>query len=247
MVPEGGLAGRVPARHLRPMQDMAAAFSLALALIGGGDREFWGIVALSLRVSGSAALAAFLLGVPLAALLATTRFRGRGGVLLMANALLGLPPVVVGLFCYLLLSRSGPLGVLGWLFQPQGMVLAQTLLALPIVTALAHRVLAPLWEEVRDPLRIDGASAARCAYELARMGRPALATVFLAAFGRAIAEVGAILIVGGNIRGETRTMTTAIALETQKGDLPLALALGLVLLLLCLLVSALTLLLDRRG
>lgn len=229
------------------MQDMAAGFSLALGLIGGGDREFWGIVALSLRVSGSAALAAFLLGVPLAALLAIARFRGRGGLLLLANALLGLPPVVVGLACYLLLSRSGPLGALGWLFQPQGMVLAQTLLALPIVTALAHRVLAPLWEEVRDPLRIDGAGGLRCGYELARMGRPALGTVFLAAFGRAIAEVGAILIVGGNIRGETRTMTTAIALETQKGDLPLALALGLVLLLICLLVSGVTLLLDRRG
>ncbi|MFC4166033.1 ABC transporter permease [Teichococcus aestuarii] len=228
------------------MTDLAEAFLLALRLIGGADPELTRIVGLSLRVSGSAALFAFLLGLPLAALLTIGRFRSRGMMLVLANAALGLPPVVVGLVCYLLLSRSGLLGPLGWLFRPQAMVMAQTVLALPIVTALAHRALAPQWEEVRDPLRIDGAGPFRCGLELIRMARPALATVFLAAFGRAIAEVGAILVVGGNIRGETRTMTTAIALETQKGDLPLALALGFILLLVCLGVSAATLLLDRR-
>ncbi|PHK93552.1 ABC transporter permease [Pseudoroseomonas rhizosphaerae] len=228
------------------MNELADASLLALRLIGGADPELARIVGLSLRVSGSAALLAFLLGLPLAALLTIGRFRARGVALVLANAALGLPPVVVGLFCYLLLSRSGPLGPLGWLFRPEGMVMAQTILALPIVVALSHRILAPLWEEVRDPLRVDGAGPLLCGVELARMARPALATVFLAAFGRAIAEVGAILVVGGNIRGETRTMTTAIALETQKGDLPLALALGGILLLICLGVSAATLVLERR-
>lgn len=228
------------------MQDLTEALGLALRLIGGADPELAQIVFLSLKVSGGAALLAFLLGLPVAAWLAIARFRWRGMLLVGVNAALGLPPVVVGLVCYLLLSQSGLLGGLGWLFRPQGMVLAQLLLALPIVVALAHRILSPLWQEVRDPLLIDGANPIRCGMELVRMGRPALGTVFLAAFGRAIAEVGAILVVGGNIRGETRTMTTAIALETQKGDLPLALALGVILLLLCLCVSTATLLLGRR-
>lgn len=229
------------------MHDLLQAAGLALDLIIGGDAELWQVILLSLRVSGTAAGVAFLLGLPLAALLVTGRFRGRKVLLLLSNAALGLPPVVVGLVCYLLLSRSGPLGGLGWLFQPQGMVLAQTLLALPIVVALASRTLAPFWAEYRDVLLIDGAGFWHFLLQLARMARPPLLTVFLAAFGRAIAEVGAILIVGGNIRGETRTMTTAIALETQKGDLPLALALGALLLLMCLGVSTVTLLLDRRA
>lgn len=229
------------------MTDIAEAAILALSLLAGADAELAQIVYLSLRVSGGAALIAALLGMPFAAMLVIARFRGRGALLVGVNAALGLPPVVVGLVCYLLLSRSGPLGMLGWLFQPAGMVLAQTLLGLPIVVALAHRALAPLWATYGDSLRVDGAGRLQCVSHLLRMGRPALATVFLAAFGRAIAEVGAILIVGGNIRGETRTMTTAIALETQKGDLPLALALGAVLLLLCFGISAATLLLSRRS
>lgn len=229
------------------MNDLAASAGLALRLLAEGDAELAQVIWLSLRVSGGAALIASLLGMPFAAALAIGRFRGRGALLLGMNAALGLPPVVVGLVCYLLLSRSGPLGMLGWLFQPAGMVLAQTLLALPIVVALAHRALAPLWATYGDQLQVDGARRRQCVLHLLRMGRPALATVFLAAFGRAIAEVGAILVVGGNIRGETRTMTTAIALETQKGDLPLALALGMVLLMLCLAVSATALVLGRRS
>ncbi|MXP63339.1 ABC transporter permease subunit [Roseomonas sp. M0104] len=229
------------------MHDLAEAARLALGLIGGADPELGQIVLLSLRTSGSAALLAFALGLPLALVMAASRFPGRRLLLVAVNAALGLPPVVVGLLCYLLLSRSGPFGALGWLFQPAGMVAAQTILALPIVVALAHRVLAPLWTEIGDPLRIDGAGPMQCGLQLLRLGRPALGTVLLAAFGRAIAEVGAILIVGGNIRGETRTMTTAIALETQKGDLPLALALGGILLLICLGVSAVTLRLERRA
>jgi tungstate transport system permease protein len=229
------------------MHDLLQAASLAIGLILGGDAELWQVILLSLRVSGTAAGVAFLVGLPMAALLVTARFRGRKLLLLLSNAALGLPPVVVGLVCYLLLSRSGILGGLGWLFRPQGMVLAQTLLALPIVVALASRALAPFWAEYRDALLIDGAGFRQSLWQLSRMARPPLLTVFLAAFGRAIAEVGAILIVGGNIRGETRTMTTAIALETQKGDLPLALALGALLLLMCLGVSIVTLLLDRRA
>ena len=229
------------------MNDVAEAARLAMGLLAGGDAELWRIVVLSLRVSGTAAALAFLIGLPLAALLVGGRFAGRKLLLLLANASLGLPPVVVGLACYLLLSRSGPLGALGWLFTPAGMVLAQSILAIPIVIALAARALAPFWAEHRDALAIDGANPAQAFWQVARMARPPLATVFLAAFGRAIAEVGAILVVGGNIRGETRTMTTAIALETQKGDLPMALALGAVLLLLCLGVSMAVLLLDRRA
>ncbi|MBO1076462.1 ABC transporter permease [Roseomonas marmotae] len=229
------------------MHDVAQATSLALSLILDGDAELLQIVLLSLRVSGSAAAVAFLAGLPIALILTANRFRGRDTLLLLANAALGLPPVVVGLVCYLLLSRSGPLGSLGWLFTPFAMGMAQTILALPIVVALASRALAPFWNEHRDALAIDGAGFWQCLWQLTRMAQSPLVTVFLAAFGRAIAEVGAILIVGGNIRGETRTMTTAIALETQKGDLPMALALGLLLLLLCLGVSMVTLLLGRRA
>lgn len=229
------------------MHDLLQAAGLAMGLILGGDTELWQVILLSLRVSGTAATLAFIIGLPLAAFLVMSEFRGRDLLLLLSNAALGLPPVVVGLVCYLLLSRSGLLGGLGWLFRPAGMVLAQTLLALPIVIALASRALAPFWTEHRDALLIDGAGFRQSLLELARMARPPLLTVFLAAFGRAIAEVGAILVVGGNIRGETRTMTTAIALETQKGDLPLALALGALLLMMCLGVSTMTLLLDRRA
>jgi tungstate transport system permease protein len=170
-------------------------------------------------------------------LLAATRFSGRGALIVLVNALLGLPPVVVGLAVYLLLSRSGPLGIAGWLFTPQAMVLAQVVLAVPIVVALVHRVSDGLWKDYGDHLRLDGASQGRIVVEMLRIGRAGLLTAILFAFGRAISEVGAIIIVGGNIRGVTRTMTTAIALETSKGELALALGLGMILILLSITVS----------
>jgi tungstate transport system permease protein len=211
------------------VSDIARAFAAAFALLRDLDPELIGIVALSLRVSLSATAIAMVLAAPLGALLAVSRFAGRETMVVLTNALLGLPPVVVGLAVYLLLSRSGPFGFAGLLFTPSAMVIAQVMLTIPIVTALVHRATAGLWADYRDLFRIDGASRPRIVRELLLIGRGALLTAFLAAFGRAIAEVGAIIIVGGNIRGLTRTMTTAIALETSKGDLPLALGLGMIL------------------
>ena len=220
------------------MDEFGRALSLAIAMILRADADLVAIVGLSLRVSLTAAALGFALGAPLGALLAATRFPGRGALLVLVNALLGLPPVVVGLVLYLLVSRSGPLGSLGLLFTPGAMVIAQGALALPIVAALAHRTCEALWAEYGDALRVDGVGAGRAALILLAMAPAPLLTAFLAAFGRAIAEVGAILMVGGNIRGYTRTMTTSIALETSRGDLALALGLGLVLVSLTLLVSA---------
>ncbi len=219
------------------MQDFIRSFVNAFTLVAHFDSELVAIVALSLLVSLSASLIAMLIGAPLGAALAVSQFWGRQAVVVLANALLGLPPVVVGLAIYLILSRSGPLGFMSLLFTPAAMVIAQTTLTTPIVIALAHRATASLWADYRDLLRIDGASRCRGIIELLRMGCGFLLTTFLAAFGRAIAEVGAIIIVGGNIRGFTRTMTTAIALETSKGDLALALALGLILITLSVSVS----------
>ena len=227
------------------MSDISRAFAHAFALIAGLDPELVGIVLLSLRVSLTATFIAFVIGAPLGAALAVSRFPGRGALLVLVNALLGLPPVVVGLLVYLLVSRSGPLGGLGILFTPAAMIVAQALLALPIVIALVHRHMEGLWADYGDVLRADGASRPRAVATLFNIGRAGLITAFLAAFGRAIAEVGAILIVGGNIRGYTRTMTTAIALETSKGDLPLALGLGIILVCLSLAVSATALALGR--
>jgi tungstate transport system permease protein len=227
------------------MSDIGRAFVLAFDLIAGFDRELVGIVLLSLKVSITAALIAFAIGAPAGAALAVYRVPGRGALVVIINALLGLPPVVVGLVVYLLVSRSGPLGGLGILFTPAAMILAQTLLSTPIVMALMHRHIEGLWAEYGDVLRADGASRPRAVATLFAIGRAGLVTAFLAAFGRAIAEVGAILIVGGNIRGYTRTMTTAITLETSKGDLPLALGLGIILVLLSLAVSATALALGR--
>lgn len=228
------------------MNDFARSISAAFTLIGEADAELLGIVALSVRVSLTASILALLIGAPFGALLAITRFRGRQVIIVLTNALLGLPPVVVGLALYLLLSRSGPLGAAGLLFTPAAMVVAQTLLATPIVVALVHRPASLLWAEYGDLARIDGLSTLRSIGLLFALGRTSLLTAFLAAFGRAIAEVGAILIVGGNIRGFTRTMTTAIALETSKGDLPLALGLGLILLALSVAVSTIAFLLVGR-
>jgi tungstate transport system permease protein len=227
------------------MSDLGRAFTLALELIWRLDPGLLDVVLLSLRVSLTASALAFVIGAPLGAALAVNRFRGRTGLIVFANALLGLPPVVVGLFVYLMLSRAGPMGTLGWLFTPAAMVTAQTILATPIVVALTHRVCEPLWIEYGDSLLIGGASRPRAIPVVLSMARGGLVTAFLAAFGRAIAEVGAIIIVGGNIRGYTRTMTTAIALETSRGDLALALGLGLILISLSLLVSTASVLLGR--
>jgi len=228
------------------MNDFARSVAAAFTLIGEADPELLGIVALSVRVSLTAGVIALLIGAPFGALLAITRFRGRQVIIVLTNALLGLPPVVVGLALYLLLSRSGPLGAAGLLFTPAAMVIAQTLLATPIVVALVHRPASLLWAEYGDLARIDGLSTLRSIGLLFALGRTSLLTAFLAAFGRAIAEVGAIIIVGGNISGFTRTMTTAIALETSKGDLPLALGLGLILLALSIAVSTVAFLLVGR-
>jgi tungstate transport system permease protein len=225
--------------------DLGHALLLSFRLIASLDSELFGIIALSLRVSLLATAIAFVLGIPLGAALAVARFPGRPALIVLVNGLLGLPPVVVGLLVYILLSRSGPLGQLGLLFTPSAMVIAQALLGLPIVAALTHRTLDSLWREYGDALRMDGASRMRAGLELLRVAPGALVTSFLAAFGRAIAEVGAILVVGGNIRGFTRTMTTAIALETSKGDLALALALGLILIGLSLAVSTVAFALGR--
>lgn len=228
------------------MNDFARSIGAALSLIGSLDPELLSIVGLSLRVSLTASLTALAIGAPFGAWLAMTRFRGRQVVIVLTNALLGLPPVVVGLALYLLLSRSGPLGSAGLLFTPTAMIIAQALLATPIVVALVHRPSALLWTEYADLAHTDGLSRPRSIALLFALGRSSLLTAFLAAFGRAIAEVGAVIIVGGNIRGYTRTMTTAIALETSKGDLPLALGLGLILLALSVAVSTVAFLLVGR-
>jgi tungstate transport system permease protein len=221
------------------LPDIASAFSTALGLVAAGDPAVAGIVLLSLRVSLAAVLIASVIGLPLGALLAVARFPGRQGVVVLLNALMGLPPVVAGLVIYLVLSRSGPLGHLGLLFTPAAMVIAQAVLITPILAALTRQVLEGLWEEYAETLRSLGAGPWRAVPTLLWDGRFALLTVLLAGFGRAAAEVGAVMVVGGNIEGFTRVMTTAIALETSKGDLPLALALGMVLMAIVLAVNAL--------
>jgi tungstate transport system permease protein len=202
------------------------------------SRELWQIIVLSLSVSLSATAAATILGLPLGAALAIWRFPGRGAIVVAANALLGLPPVVVGLALYLLLSHSGPLGGLGFLFTPVAMVIAQAILALPIVTALAHRAAGERWSEYGDALMDLGANKWCAVPAVISMARAAMLTAVLAGFGRTVSEVGAIIVVGGNIAGYTRTMTTAIVLETMKGNLPLALGLGLVLIGLTVMICA---------
>jgi tungstate transport system permease protein len=228
------------------MNDFTHSIAAALALIGSLDSELIGIVWLSLRVSLSASVIALAIGAPIGVWLAISRFRGRQVLIILANALLGLPPVVAGLALYLLLSRSGPLGFAGLLFTPAAMIVAQVILTTPIVVALVHRPASLLWAEYADLARTDGLSHLRSMTLLFSLGRASLLTAFLAAFGRAIAEVGAIIIVGGNIRFYTRTMTTAIVLETSKGELSLALGLGLVLVSLSITVSTVAFLLVGR-
>jgi tungstate transport system permease protein len=209
----------------------------ALQLVLGGDPALFAIVRLSLAVSLSATVCAALLGAPLGALIALSRFPGRQFVVVALNALMGLPPVVAGLAIYLLLSRSGPLGSFGLLFTPQAMVITQTLLVLPIIAALTRQTVEDLWVEYRDELAAMDVGPLRRVTTLLWDARFSLVTALLAGFGRAAAEVGSIIIVGGNIEGYTRTMTTSIALETSRGNLSLALGLGLVLIAIVLLVN----------
>ncbi len=210
----------------------------ALDLVLTGDPALFAIVRLSLVVSLSAVLLAALIGLPLGAWLALARFPGREGCIVVLNALMGLPPVVVGLLVFLLLSRSGPLGSWGILFTPQAMIIAQTILIAPIIAALTRQTIEDLWLEYRDELAAMNVGTLGSVVTLLWDGRFSLLTALLAGFGRAAAEVGAVIVVGGNIDGFTRTMTTAIALETSKGDLPLAIGLGMVLIVIVVLVNA---------
>jgi len=211
------------------MESIGSAFTTALGLIVGADPTLAGIVALSLGVSLSAVTLATMFGLPLGAAVAVGRFPGRHATIVLLNALMGLPPVVVGLAIYLLLSRAGPLGSLGLLFTPGAMILAQTVLILPIIAALSRQAVEDAWREYEEQLRSLGAGMVRAALTVLWDIRFSVVTIVLAGLGRAVAEVGAVIIVGGNIDGVTRVMTTAIALETSKGDLPLALGLGIVL------------------
>ncbi|PJK29859.1 ABC transporter permease [Minwuia thermotolerans] len=220
------------------MSDIGSALLLAARLVLGFDAELVGIVARSLQVSLTAVFFASLIGLPLGAVVAVYRFPGRRGVVILLNALMGLPPVFVGLMVYLLLSRAGPLGALGLLFTPTAMVIAQTVLITPIIAALARQIVRDLFEEYREQLCSLGARPAQMVPTLLWDGRLALMTAVMAGFGRATAEVGAVFIVGGNIAHVTRVMTTAIALETSKGNLALALALGFILLAIALGVNA---------
>jgi tungstate transport system permease protein len=220
------------------MLDIGDAFSTALGLIGGFDRKLVEIVRLSLAVSLSAVAIGATVGLPMGAAVALFSFPGRRAVIVLLNALMGLPPVVVGLTIYLLLSRAGPLGSLGLLFTPGAMVVAQAVLIVPIIGALARQIVEDAWSDYSEQLRSLGARPRNAIWTLLWDTRFSLLTVVLAGLGRASAEVGAVMIVGGNIDGVTRVMTTAIALETSKGDLPLALGLGLILIALVIALNA---------
>ncbi|TPM05132.1 MULTISPECIES: ABC transporter permease [unclassified Mesorhizobium] len=210
----------------------------AWQLIASGDATLFAIVRLSLAVSLLAVAIAMIAGLPLGAIIALARFPGRSAIVVLLNGFMGLPPVVVGLTVYLLLSRSGPLGEFGLLFTPAAMVIAQALLVLPIIAALTRQTVEDLWREYREELTAMQVGPASLVATLLWDGRFSLVTALLAGFGRAAAEVGTVMIVGGNIDGFTRTMTTAIALETSKGNLPLAMGLGLMLIFLILLINA---------
>ncbi|MDH3315789.1 MAG: ABC transporter permease [Betaproteobacteria bacterium] len=220
------------------MNDLSRAFAQAFDLIGALDAKLVEIVTLSLEVSLAAVAIAAVVGFPLGAALAVGRFRGRQSIIVLLNALMGLPPVVVGLVVYLLLSRAGPLGDFGILFTPGAMIIAQAVLVTPIIAALSRQTIEDAWVEYQEQLRSLGANRLAAALTLLWDTRFSLVTVMLAGFGRAAAEVGAVMIVGGNIDGVTRVMTTAIALETSKGDLPLALGLGIILVGLVIVVNA---------
>ncbi|RLK47049.1 tungstate transport system permease protein [Alkalispirillum mobile] len=221
------------------------AFAAAFELIIGMDPVLLGIVSLSLQVSLTAVLVASVVALPLGAVVALWRFPGRGFIVVVLNAFMGLPPVVAGLMVYLMLSRAGPLGQFGLLFTPTAMVIAQVVLVLPIIAALSRQVIEDLWQEYGEQLGSLGVSRARAIPTLLWDARFSLITVVLAGFGRASAEVGAVLIVGGNIDGVTRVMTTAIALETNRGNLALALGLGIILLTLVAIVNGVAFLVSE--
>lgn len=223
------------------MNDFASALAEAFRLIATLDGSLGEIVVLSLRVSISATCLAALLGLPIGAFVAIAGFPGRGLVILMINALMGLPPVVVGLIVYVMLSNAGPMGGFGLLYSPTAMIIAQTVLIAPIIAALSRQTIEDLRQEYDEQLRVLGVGPLRAVPTLIWDGRFSLATALLAGFGRASAEVGAVIIVGGNINHVTRVMTTAIALETSKGDLALALGLGFILLTIAVVVNALVL------
>lgn len=228
------------------MESFSEAFASALQLILSADPTLWGIVGLSLQVSLTAVFFAALVGIPLGALLAIKKFWGRPVLIVLVNALMGLPPVVVGLCVYLMLSKSGPLGILGLLYTPTAMIIAQTLLIAPIIAALSRTILKTLHEEYRDQFASFRLSQFQTVNTLLWEARFMLLTALLAGFGRAIAEVGAVMIVGGNISHYTRVMTTSIALETSKGNLSLALALGVILILLAILVNGALSVIDMQ-
>lgn len=228
------------------MSEFSNAFVVAAQLLLAGDPTLREIVLLSLRVSGTAVLTSCLIGLPLGAAIGMFRFRGREVVVVLSNTLMGLPPVVVGLVIYLNLSRAGPFGWLDLLYTPTAMIIAQTVLVSPIVVAFTRQITEDLNVEYDEQLRSLGVSAVGRVATLLFEGRHALSTAMLAAFGRAIAEVGAVIIVGGNIAHQTRVMTTAIALETSRGELGMALALGTLLLTLALLVNGAVSVLNRR-
>ena len=220
------------------MQDFGDAFALAFGLVLSADADLLEIIGLSLRVSLTAVAIACTIGLPLGAVMAITRFPGRNALLVLLNALMGLPPVVVGLLVYLMLSNAGPLGWLQLLYTPTAMIIAQSILITPIVAALSTQVISDLNAEYAEQFRSLCVSTRAAVAALLWDARYSLLTVALAGFGRAVAEVGAVIIVGGNIDHLTRVMTTAIALETSKGDLALALALGIVLMAIALAVNA---------
>jgi tungstate transport system permease protein len=220
------------------VNSIAEAGEQALRLIAGADPHLVGIVLLSLEISLTSVTMACIVGLPLGAAIAVSEFPGKRTVIVVLNALMGLPPVVVGLFVYLMLSRAGPLGAWGILFTPTAMVIAQTILIAPLMAALSRQVVADAWSEYREQLRSLGETKLGAAATLLWDLRFSLVTIVMAGFGRAASEVGAVIIVGGNIDGVTRVMTTTIALETSKGDLPLALGLGFILLAIVLALNA---------
>jgi tungstate transport system permease protein len=224
--------------YTRAMSEISQGFTTAFTLLATANTELLSIVWLSLKVSGIAVMIASLLALPFGAWLALVRFPGRQSLIAILNGMMGLPPVVVGLLVYLALSRAGPLGALGFLFTPAAMVVAQTLLIFPIIAALTRQVIEDAWGEYREQLISLNANRSQSMMALLWDMRFTLLTAVLAGFGRAIAEVGAVMIVGGNIDGVTRVMTTAISLETSKGDLALALALGIVLIGIVVVVNA---------
>jgi tungstate transport system permease protein len=225
------------------LQGFIKAFELILHL----DQTLFGIIFLSLKVSGSALLIATAFGLPVGALLGLKRFPGRDLAISSMNTLMGLPPVVVGLFVYLLLSRKGPLGFIGLLYSPSAMIIAQTILALPIVTALCHSAIVNIDPIIRQAARTLGATPNQETLTVIREARYGIFSAVIAAFGRVMAEVGSILIVGGNIAGYTRVMTTTIALETDKGNFELALALGIILLAISFVINAVLHGVQKRG